>query len=133
MTDLFKSHADRGLYRSLLILAVLVVVTLGWGFHSTQAADSAGVVRAQTIDELEQSMENLIDKSYSESRFFLCCDLIRLYVRKFATSDDNNLYLSKLRGIKDKLLARGRESLAKANSADPVSYTHLTLPTICSV
>jgi len=127
MTDLFKFHAGRGLCRSLLILAVLVFVTLRWGFHSTRAADSAGVVRAQTIDELEQSMENLIDKAYSESRFFLCCDLIRLYVRKFATSDDNELYLSKLRGIKDKLLARGRESLAKANSADqPLTAFYLS-------
>ena len=86
MTDLFKFYAGGGLYRSLLILAVLVVVTLGWGSHSTRAADSAGGVRAQTLDELEQSMENLIDEAYSESQFFLCCDLIRLYVSKFATS-----------------------------------------------
>lgn len=127
MTDLFKLHAGRGLSRSLLILAVLVVVTLGWGSHSTRAADSAGGVRAQTLDELEQSMENLIDKAYSESRFFLCCDLIRLYVREFAASDENDLYLSKLRGIKDKLLARGRESLAKANSADqPLTAFYLS-------
>jgi len=118
MTDLFKLYAGRGLSRSLLILAVLVIVTLGLGSHSARAADSTGGVRAQTLDELEQSIEHLIDKAYSESRFFLCCDLIRLYVRKFAASDKNDLYLSKLRGIKDKLLARGRESLAKANSAD---------------
>ncbi|MBC8244396.1 MAG: hypothetical protein H8E20_08390 [Verrucomicrobia bacterium] len=130
MTDLFKFHATRGFNRSLLILAVLVVVTPGWGTHSTRAADSRGAVRAQTLDELEQSMQNLIDKAYSESRVFLYCDVIRLYVRKFAASGENDLYLSKLRGIKDKLLARGRESLAKANAADqPLTAYYLSQTT----
>lgn len=127
MMDLFRFHVSLGLNRSLLILAALVVVTPGWGSRTARAADAGGAGRAQTLDELEQSMEHLIDKAYSESRFFFCSDLIRLYVREFATSDENDRYLTKLRGIKDKLLARGRESLAKANSADqPLTAFYLS-------
>ena len=133
MMDLFKFHANPGLNRLVLLLAVLAVMMLGRSYpkaaeehgdeaaarsHSSQPADAEGGAHAQTLDGLRQTMENLIDRAYSESRFFFCCDLIRLYVREFPTSDENDLYLSKLRGIKDKLLARGRERLAKANSAD---------------
>ena len=133
MMDLFKFHANPGLNRLVLLLAVLAVMMLGRSYpkaaeehgdeaaarsHSSQPADAEGGAHAQTLDGLRQTMENLINQAYSESRFFFCCDLIRLHVREFPTSDENDLYLSKLRGIKDKLLARGRERLGKANSAD---------------
>ena len=133
MMDLFKFHANPGLSRPVLLLAVLAVMMLGRSSpkaaeehgdggaatsHSSQPADAEGGAHAQTLDGLRQTMENLIEEAYSESRFFFCCDLIRLHVREFPTSDENDLYLSKLRGIKDKLLARGRERLGKANSAD---------------
>ena len=133
MMDLFKFHDNLGLSRMMLLPAVFAVMLLGRS--SAEAADdhgneggatvvsghgaeAEGGAHVQTLDGLRQTMEKLIDQAYSESRFFFCSDLIRLYVKGFSTSDKNDLYLSDLREIKNKLLARGRESLAKANSAD---------------
>ena len=133
MMDLLIFHANLGLSRPVLLLAALAVMMLGGSSpkaaeehgdegaapsRSSQPADAEGGAHAQTLDGLRQTIENLIKQTYSQSRFFFCCDLIRLYVRKFPASDKNDLYLSDLREIKNKLLARGRESLAKANSAD---------------
>ena len=75
-------------------------------------------VKIQDIKGFQHKLEKLIEKTYSDSQFFYCCDLMRLYVGRFPVSDKNDLYLSNLRNVKSTLLARGRDSLAKANSAD---------------
>ena len=131
--DLFKLQASLGLSRPVLLLVLLAALVPNHGCHLVHATESKGDIRAQAHDELKQSIERLIEKSYSESRFFYCCDLIRVYVELFPSSEKNNLYLSDpakameqagdgevitLRGIKGSLLARGRESLAKAKSAE---------------
>ena len=131
--DLFKIYTKLGLIRLVLFLFLLAALIPGLSSRSVQAADFQGVGRAQTLAELRQSMEGLIKKTFSESRFFYCCELIRLYVELFPSSDSSYLYLSSpkkgkgqadegegitLRGIKSGLLDRGRESLAKAKSAD---------------
>jgi hypothetical protein len=83
--------------------------------HASGAADR---VKIQDIEGFQHKLEKLIEKTYSDSQFFYCCDLMRLYVGRFPVSDKNDLYLSNLRNVKSTLLARGRDSLAKANSAD---------------
>ncbi|MGZ0246205.1 MAG: hypothetical protein ACKVH1_09590, partial [Alphaproteobacteria bacterium] len=84
-------------------------------YHASGAEDR---VKIQDIEGFQHKLEKLIEKTYSDSQFFYCCDLMRLYVGRFPVSDKNDLYLSKLRNVKSTLLARGRDSLAKANSAD---------------
>ena len=83
--------------------------------HASGAEDR---VKIQDIEGFQHKLEKLIEKTYSDSQFFYCCDLMRLYVGRFPVSDKNDLYLSNLRNVKSTLLARGRDSLAKANSAD---------------
>ena len=83
--------------------------------HSSGPEDR---IRIQNIKGFQHKLEKLIEKTYSDSQFFYCCDLMRLYVGRFPVSDKNDLYLSNLSNVKRKLLARGRDSLAKANSAD---------------
>jgi tetratricopeptide (TPR) repeat protein len=82
------------------------------------ASGAEGRVKIQDIEGFQHKLEKLIEKTYSTSQFFYCCDLMRLYVARFPASDKNDLYLSDLRNVKSTLLARGRDSLAKANSAD---------------
>jgi tetratricopeptide (TPR) repeat protein len=84
-------------------------------YHASGAEDR---VKIQDIEGFQHKLEKLIEKTYSDSQFFYCCDLMRLYVGRFPVSDKNDLYLSKLRNVKSTLLARGRDSLAKANSGD---------------
>ena len=83
--------------------------------HASGAEDR---VKIQDIEGFQHKLEKLIEKTYSDSQFFYCCDLMRLYVGRFPVSDKNDLYLSYLRNVKSTLLARGRDSLAKANSTD---------------
>jgi hypothetical protein len=83
--------------------------------HASSAEDR---VKIQDIEGFQHKLEKLIEKTYSDSQFFYCCDLMRLYVGRFPVSDKNDLYLSYLRNVKSTLLARGRDSLAKANSTD---------------
>ena len=75
-------------------------------------------VKIQDIKDFQHKLEKLIEKSYSDSQYFYCCDLMRLYVGRFPVSDKNDLYISRLRSVKSMLLERGRGSLTKANSAD---------------
>ena len=76
--------------------------------HASGAEDR---VKIQDIKGFQHKLEKLIEKSYSDSQYFYCCDLMRLYVGRFPVSDKNDLYLSRLRDVKSKLLARGRNSL----------------------
>jgi hypothetical protein len=84
----------------------------------THAADVENEVNIQSIEDFQRKLEKLIKQTYSASQFFFCCDLMRLYIGRFPESDKNDLYLSDLQDVKSKLLARGRDNLAKANSAD---------------
>ena len=93
MMDLFKLQASLGLSRPVLLLVLLAALVPNHGCHLVHATESKGDIRAQAHDELKQSIERLIEKSYSESRFFYCCDLIRVYVELFPSSEKNNLYL----------------------------------------
>ncbi|SVA60013.1 uncharacterized protein METZ01_LOCUS112867, partial [marine metagenome] len=69
MMDLFKFHANPGLNRLVLLLAVLAVMMLGRSYpkaaeehgdeaaarsHSSQLADAEGGPHAQTLDGLRQ-------------------------------------------------------------------------------
>ena len=65
-----------------------------------------------TLTKLQHSIENRIEQAKADGQIFYQCDLIRLYVRQFPASGKNDIFLSDLREVKDKLLERGRESLA---------------------
>ena len=133
MMDLFEIHAKPALNRVASLLVLLAAFLPVQGLCQIQAADAQSVEHAQTLDELRQSMESLIEKTFVDRRLFYCCELIRSYVQLFPSSDSSYLYLSDpekssgrtgkgevitLRGIKGRLLERGRESFAKANLAD---------------
>ena len=77
-----------------------------------------------TLAKLQHSIENRIEQAKVDGQIFYQCDLIRLYVRQFPASGKNDIFLSDLREVKDKLLERGRESLARANAGDQRLVTY---------
>ena len=77
-----------------------------------------------TLTKLQHSIENRIAQTKADGQIFYQCDLIRLYVRQFPASGKNDIFLSDLREVKDKLLERGRESLARANAGDQRLVTY---------
>ena len=60
----------------------------------TTASGAEDRVKIQDIEGFQHKLEKLIEKTYSDSQFFYCCDLMRLYVGRFPVSDKNDLYLS---------------------------------------
>ena len=89
----------------------------------------------QTIDQGQDIPSDPSKSLRHNFRQWLLPEIFAQKVRKLNINNDGKQWLTdkQLQDLHDQILRQPNRTLLEANETIPVSYTHLTLPTICSV